>query len=85
MSLRARRGGYRWIVEIAAVAIITLLLVPFFTMLVIGFASDLGSPKPTGRQRWGAQATLAEMDKDGVALPSVVGEEANRSEGPPGA
>ena len=61
------------------------ILVGSITFLVLGLFRSPERPKATDRNRWAAQATLAGMRKDGAGLPSEVGEEANRSEGPPGA
>ncbi len=69
--------------DTAVVIIVATILVASITFLVLGFRSQQGGPKATDGHRWAAQATLAEMRKEGAGLPSEVGEEANRSEGPP--
>ena len=70
----------------ALVIIVVTIVVGSISFLVLGMVRSHGGPKPTGGRRWAAQATLAKMRKEGSGgLPSDVGEEANRSEGPPGA
>ena len=67
------------------VIIVVTILVASITFLVLGMIHSQGGPKATGGHRWAAQASLAEMRKEGSGgLPSEVGQEANRSEGPPG-
>ena len=71
--------------DTAVVIIVATILVGLITFLVLGMFRSHRGPKATDGHRWEAQATLAEMRKEGAGLPSEVGEEANRSEGPPGA
>jgi hypothetical protein len=71
-------------VDTAVVITIATILVAAIAFLVLGlFRRQADPPKRT--DRWAAQTTLAEMRKEGAGLPAEVGEEANRSEGPPGA
>ena len=65
--------------------IVATIVVASITFLVLGMFRSQAGPKVTDGHLWAAQATLAEMRKEGAGLPSGVGEEANRSEGPPGA
>ena len=69
--------------DTAVVIIVATIVVASITFLVLGMFRSQGGPKATDGHRWAAQATLAEMRKEGAGLPSEVGEEANRSEGPP--
>ena len=70
----------------ALVIIVVTIVVASITFLVLGMIHSQRGPKATGGHRWAAQATLAELRKEGSGgLPSEVGEEANRSERPPGA
>ena len=64
--------------------IIATIVVALITFFVFGLSRSPGGPKAGHGHRWAAQATLAEMRKDGAGLPLEAGEEANRSEGPPG-
>ena len=64
--------------------IIATIVVALITFLVFGLSRSHPRPKASDGDRWAAQATLAELRKDGAGLPLEVGEEANRSEGPPG-
>ena len=67
------------------VIIVATILVASITFLVLGMIHSQGGPKATGGHRWAAQASLAEMRKEGsAACPRRSGQEANRSEGPPG-
>jgi hypothetical protein len=72
-------------VDTAVVIIVATILAASITFLVLGLFRSQGGPKATDGHRWAAQATLAAMRKEGAGLPSEVGDEANRSEGPPGA
>ena len=65
--------------------IVATIVVASIAFLVFGMIRSHGGPRGTDGHRWSAQATLAKMRKEGAGLPSEVGEEANRSEGPPGA
>ena len=68
--------------DTAVVIIVAAIVVASIAFLVFGlFRRQADPPKRTGR--WAAQTTLAEMRKEGAGLPAEVGEEANRSEGPP--
>jgi hypothetical protein len=69
-------------VDTAVVLIVATIVVALITFLVLGMFRSQGGPK-ADRNPWAAQATLAEMRKEGVGLPREVGEAANRSEGPP--
>ncbi len=69
--------------DTAVVIIIATIVVASITFLVRGMFRSQGGPKVTDGHRWAAQATLTEMRKEGADLPSEVGEEASRSEGPP--
>jgi hypothetical protein len=71
-------------VDTAVVIIVATIVVASITFLVFGMFRSQEGPKVTEGHRWTAQATLAEMRKEGASLPSEVGAEANRSEGPPG-
>ena len=70
--------------DTAVVIIVATIVVASIAFLVLGlFRRQADPPKRT--DRWAAQTTLAEMRKEGAGLPSEIGEEANRSEGPPAA
>lgn len=69
--------------DTAVVILVATIVVASITFLVFGMFRSQGGPEATEGHRWAAQATLAEMRKEGAGLPSEVGEEANRSEGPP--
>ena len=70
--------------DTAVVIIVATIVVASIAFLVLGlFRRQADPPKRT--DRWAAQTTLAEMRKEGAGLPSDVGEEASRSEGPPAA
>ena len=70
--------------DTAVVIIAATILIASIAFLALGlFRRQADPPKRT--DRWAAQTTLAEMRKEGAGLPSEVGEEANRSESPPGA
>ncbi len=69
--------------DTAVVVIVAAIVLVSITFLVFGLFRSQGGPKLTNRRRWVAQATLAEMRKDGAGLPLEVGKEANRSESPP--
>jgi hypothetical protein len=76
--------------DTAVVIIVATIGVASIAFLAFGLIQPQRGPKATekvdgSRHRWAAQATLAEMRKEGAGLPSEVGEEANRSEGRPGA
>ena len=75
--------------DTAFVIIGATIVVASIAFLAFGLFQPQRGPKAAEkvdgpRHRWAAQATLAEMRKEGAGLPSEVGEEANRSEGPPG-
>jgi hypothetical protein len=72
-------------VDTAVVILIATIVAASITFLALGVFRSQGGPKTIDGRRWAAQATLAEMRKKGGGLPSEAGEEANRSEGPPGA
>jgi hypothetical protein len=69
-------------VDTAVVIIVATILVASLTFLVLGFRSQQGGPKATDGHRWAAQATLAEMRKEGAGLPSEVGEDRPSRDGP---
>jgi hypothetical protein len=67
-----------------------VIIVATIVLAAIAFLAFARGPKATEkvdgpRHRWAVQTTLAEMRKEGAGLPSAVSEEANRSDGPPGA
>ena len=62
----------------AGVIIVATILFGSIAFLVFGLLRSHGDPKATDGEHWAAQATLAEMRKEGAGLPSEVGEEANR-------
>jgi hypothetical protein len=69
------------------IIVATIVLTAIAFLAYLAFQPQRG-PKATEendgpRHRWGVQATLAEMRKEGAGLPSAVSEEVNRSEGPP--
>ena len=70
--------------DTAVVILAATIVVASITFLVFGMFRSQGGPEVTEGHRWAAQATLAEMRKEGAGLPSEVGEEAKGSEGPPG-
>jgi len=71
-------------VDTALVILIATIVVASLALLAFG---QRAAPKATDTadkpDDWAAQATLAEMRKEGAGLPLEIGEEANRSEGPP--
>jgi len=72
-------------VDTPVVIIVATTVFAAIIFLVSGMFRSRGGPKATDGHRWAAQATLAEMRKEGAGLPSDVGEETDRSEGSPGA
>ena len=70
--------------DTAVVILVATIVVASIAFLVFGMSRSQGRPEVTEGHRWAAQATLAEMRKEGAGLPSEVGEEANGSERPPG-
>jgi hypothetical protein len=71
-------------VDTPVVIIVATIVVASITFLAFGMFRSQGGPKATDGHPWAAQATLAEMRKEGAGLPSEVGEQTNRREGPPG-
>ena len=76
--------------DTAVVIIVATIVLAAIAFLAFALFQPQRGPKATEkvdgpRHRWGVQTTLAEMRKEGAGLPSEVGEEANRSEGPPAA
>lgn len=76
--------------DTAVVIIVATIVLAAIAFLAFALFQPQRDPKATEkvdgpRHRWAVQATLAEMRKEGAGLPSAVSDEANRSEGPPGA
>jgi hypothetical protein len=77
--------------DTAVVIIVATIVLAAIAFLAFGLFQPQRGRKATEkvdggtRDRWAVQTTLAEMRKEGAGLPSAVSEEANRSEGPPGA
>jgi hypothetical protein len=71
-------------VDTAVVILVATIVVASIAFLVFGMFRSQERPEVNEGHRWAAQATLAEMRKEGAGLPSAVGDEANGSEGPPG-
>lgn len=71
--------------------VVAVIVVAAIAFLVYGlFQPQRRRPEETEeahgpRHRWTAQATLADMRKQGAGLPAEAGDEVNRSERPPGA
>ena len=76
--------------DTAVVIIVATIVLAAIAFLAFALFQPQRGPKGTEkvdgpRHRWGVQTTLAEMRKEGAGLPSAVSEEADRSDGPPGA
>ena len=76
--------------DTAVVIIVATIVLAAIAFLAFALFQPQRGPKATEkvdgpRHRWAVQTTLAEMRKEGTGLPSAVGEEADRSDGPPGA
>lgn len=70
--------------DTAVVILVASLVVASIAFLAFGQrAGPKAIEKTDESRRWTARATLAKMRKEGGGLPSEVGEETNRSEGPP--
>jgi hypothetical protein len=69
------------------VIVVAAIVVAAIAFLVYGLLQPLRRAEATDevggpRDRWTAQATLAEMRKEGTGLPADSGEKVNRSERP---
>jgi hypothetical protein len=62
------------------VIVVAAIVVAAIAFLVYGFVHPRRGPEAT--DDWTAQATLAKMRQEGVALPADAGEEVNRSDRP---
>jgi hypothetical protein len=69
------------------VIVVAAIVVAAIAFLVYGFLQPRRHPEATDevhgpRDRWTAQATLAEMRQERASLPAYAGEEVNRIERP---
>ena len=69
--------------DTAVVIVVASIVVASIAFLAFGQRAGPKATDKADESRWAAQATFAEMRKEGGGLPSEVGEEANRNEGPP--